>query len=401
MPNKEDSPKSYIKKAIIELNEISPIREIKDISYSKISEWILKEYGVKKSSDSIRMWINRNSKTVEKHLDKISTKQNIVLKSPNIKESNINPQIREEFSDNQIVIKKHRVPALNRVRPISKLKMPKIKLCLNEFESHKDAIRYALEQDYNWNEYNVKEIWGYILESEKKLNPVIDGLKVVEKVDPYTGIKYDVSVKNKPKPAYSHEWIKYLKILLILWEITKPKNKLIRELNLTTREWYEGKWFKDIENILRELYLKNTKGYKFEGFWLEPNWDEDIQGKNKYDLKKLYDKVNLKEFFDKNELTFPPDGELKPEENYVIENLEDLKRIGVFEALDYIIKHEIKIEDDIEKWYFNYDKLDMLEKNRAHSMIIREKRRLKSYQYYILLKEKIERDKRINSKYVI
>jgi len=360
MPRK-DSPKKSILNAISELNKISPIKKITDISYVKISEWILKEENIKISPDSVRKWIKRNPKPVEKLLDKINSKDEEDVTVINIQKIE-STEKQQNINQKQKTVGISRAPALNRVKPFSKDKLMKIKFNLHEdFKGYRDAIKYVLDNYYIWTEYNIKETREYLKTIEENINinkeyeyciekckvtPIkwIDKNRELQVIPPGryslpgTGLLTKEELYSKLGiPYYYYEWMKYLTYLLDLWEISRPKTKKVRELYLTTKEWY-----------------------------------------NKYEIE------------------FPKS--LESETNLVIETLVDLERTGIFEVLDLEIKEGLKIQDELEDSYHNWDKLNNFEKNKINIKLkTDDKKYIKNHPYYILMLEKVNRDKSINS----
>jgi len=69
---------------------------------------------------------------------------------------------------------------------------------------------------------------------------------------------------------------------------------------------------------------------------------------------------------------------LEPEANVVIINRKDLERTGLFEDLEYNIKKELKLYDDLEHAHHNWDEQDCFEKTYIKSKIYTEQ----SLQYH-------------------
>lgn len=245
-----------------------------------------------------------------------------------------------------------------------KLKAPPIKLFLHEKKDFREAIRYILDNEYHWKPFNIQEIKTYIIDLKLKLNPVT--IEVIEKETQYVhwerlinnyiflSSRWDVRTKlEKAKDfhkAIGKEWnnpeyILYLEKLIMLWELSKGKY-------LETRIWIKGKP-KPKRMNLRDKYL------------------------------------TIKEWFPEVDLPFPP--ELEPVSNQVITNEKDLRRIGIFEALDLKIKESLGIEDEIEYAVHNWDRLEPLEKDHI-KILFATKAISKKHPYYIFIKEYIEQE---------
>jgi len=218
-----------------------------------------------------------------------------------------------------VITQKKRVQARNRVYPPLKPKILKIKLRLNEFTRNKDAIRHALDNSNRWTEYNIKEIREYLKKKEETINKSTPKWEWLEEaktpqgyIDPDSCINFLTKKELCEKlgaPYYYPEWMKYLKDLLDLKELSRKDSAIYKE-NLTTKEWY-----------------------------------------------------------DRYEIEFPK--LLEPEKNMVIENRHDLIRSGIFEELEYRIKTELNIENEFEH-YYHTDELTPFDKTRI-KLLIREK----------------------------
>lgn len=231
-----------------------------------------------------------------------------------------------------ISVEKTRVQARNRVYPQKKkLKPPKIKLMLDNDKHFKDNVRHILNNYSIWDLYNILEIRKYISDFEDNLNSGHEWLENAKTPQGYHHpTNYYRLVTKKEIFAImgyeykSYEWTTNLSKIVSLWEISRARRGLLKE-NLTTKEWYE-----------------------------------------------------------KMEIEFPEP--LEPEANWRIHNRADLERTGIFEDLEYKIKDELKIDDELEYYYHTNEKLTPLDIIRIKLL----KRENPNHPYSVLLKEKIQ-----------
>lgn len=279
-----------------------------------------------------------NEKRLKKEQNELDEKSKASKKIEHIEEPVKSIHINEKALS--VSIEKTRVQARNRVYPQkNKLKPLEIKLNLNEFTNFKNAIRHALDNSYRWTKYNIKEIREYISEIEKNLNPSPYYLENAKTYQGYpTPVTYYGFVTKKEAHrllgiSYHYpDWMKYLEKLVNLWELSRTS--ALRKEYLTTKEWYE-----------------------------------------------------------RMEIDFPQS--LEQEANMVITNRKDLVRSGIFGDLEYELKGSLKIDDELEHAYHNWNDLDSYEKTEVHHRLLTH-RDLKNHPYYISIMENIKHDKTEN-----
>jgi len=262
----------------------------------------------------------------------------------------------------KILVKaKTRVKARNRVYPPLKPKITHIKLKLDEFTHNKDAIEHTLNNSHKWTPYNIKEIREHLKKIEETINKRPDCERIEQYRTPPTKFidrngklvvnngEYRDPTHNYGKipacwydglftkeelysklgiPYYYPEWMKHLNDLLDLWETSRKDSAIYKE-NLTTKEWYE----------------------------------------------------------ERMEIEFPKS--LETEANDVIENRYNLVRSGIFEEAEHRIKKELKIEDELEQFYYK-EELTPFDKTRI-KMLIREQ---PNHPYSVLLKERLDEEEK-------
>lgn len=249
-------------------------------------------------------------------------------------------------TEKTLVTAKTRVKARNRVYPPLKPKIIHIKLKLDEFTHNKDAIEHALNNSNRWTPINIKEIREHLKKKEETINTSKE-LEWIEEFkttpneekwippgyhDPANWYSPHILTKEELQrrlgiPHYYPEWMKHLKDLLDLWELSRKNSAIFKE-ELTTKEWYE-----------------------------------------------------------RMGIEFPKS--LEPEANNVIENRFDLVRSGIFGDLEYIIKKDLKIDDEFE-YYYHKEELDPFDKTTIKSKI----RQYPNHPHSVLLKERLDEEEK-------
>ena len=381
----EYSPKRDIRKAIKDLKSTSPIEISKylsnkynqDISADSISKWLARnphkkeklEREISKKSDEIRKRIweciergeskeeimqktqcskthyHRTLKDYENHIKR--SKDDESKDSPTIeptKKPKKNMHIKKPLF---VSVQKTRVQARNRVYPQKETLKP-LQIKLNLKEHYQTAIRHALDNSYRWTRYNIQEIRDYLKDTEIKLNPCTLEFITAHPhyVRPYIlhrhfcfpDREYSMNLRiHNTKELYKElgiEWKQpkasiWIKLLLHLWETSRATRGLTKEY-LTIKEWYE-----------------------------------------------------------KMELEFPKVLEL--EADMVITNRKDLERTGIFEDIEYNIKRELGIDDELENYYHTTEKLTTTDIWHINNLL----RENPNHQYSVLLKEKLQDNENI------
>jgi len=234
---------------------------------------------------------------------------------------------------------KTRVQARNRKYTPLKPKIIHIKLMLEEFTHNKDAIEHALNNSHRWTPYNIKEIREHLKKIEENLNK-----RTFEWIKHY---KTSPDEERWGNSGYHNP---------ALWYSIITKEKLYSILDI---QYYYPEWMKNLNNLLDlwETSRKDSAIYKEE--------------------------LTTKEWFERIEIKFPE--ALEKEANDVIENRYNLRRTGIFEDLELLIKEQLQIED-VYEYYYKLDKLEPFDITKIKTLIYENP----EHPYSILLKEKID-----------
>lgn len=389
MSKVEYSPKRDIPKTIKELKSISPI---------EISKSLSNKYNQDISADSISKWFKRNKKKKEKlerdlskeseirkeiwdSLERGESKEEImqntkcsktyyykmrkeyenytkILKEDESKDVHVIENIEEpskifettnNVGERTKVIIKPRARARDRLitdKSKREAKPLPIKLMLNKFKNYKNAIRHALDNIYRWTKYNIQEIIDYLKYIEVKLNPV--NIEVITSKHHY--IRAEILAREYVEP-YNQLGIRI------------PIDKAKELYNILDIKWRQPMGFIWIKHILKLKEISLT----YRGL------------SNKY--------MTVKEWFEEVGLRFPPlNSDLEKDADIVITNRKDLERTGIFEDLEYELKKELRIDDELEYYYYTDDKLDSFDITRIKSLI----REYPNHSKSVLLKEKLQ-----------
>jgi len=325
------------------------------IVFKELSEygkpvWLIADYGLrlvikyeglsgnnkwrKRIRDAIKRQSSRtndvNGRVQWKKVQKIDRR----ARAPSKSEQIVEPTVLRPIARDRIDYKKD--------KQIQRIELDLMSMSTNE------AVRFALDNFHDWYHTNIAELRRFIEKIVLNRNPVT--IEVIKKQVP------DFRSQNHLQNKYISPYAYGLKNISVIQ---------VRDFYIVIgKEWSYPDWLMWFERLV--------------SFW------EDTHPYRKVRKADL----TIGKWFSKYELKTPD--VLHGRENWVILNYEQLKRTGIITDLDIEIKTSLGIENRIEYAYFNFDKLDKIEKTEI-SALVNSSDGYK-YQYAQLIREKLKRD---------